>query len=134
MLGLRPADFEDAAHADEEGLPTLDVRADVVEELGSEMNVIFRVDTQPVMSESVRAAVEAEGADAPRFRWSAGAGQTICTARVSSRSGSRAGEPVRLAISPDRLHFFDGATGEAITCGSRLRWLSAAVHYTRGRS
>jgi multiple sugar transport system ATP-binding protein len=115
VLGLRPADFEDAAHADEEGLPTLDVRADVVEELGSEMNVIFRIDTQPVMSESVRAAVEAEGADATPVPLVAGAGQTICTARVSPRSGSRAGEPVRLAISPDRLHFFDGATGEAIT-------------------
>jgi multiple sugar transport system ATP-binding protein len=118
VLGLRPADFEDAAHADEEGLPTLDVRADVVEELGSEMNVIFRVDTKPVMSESVRAAVEAEGADATPVPLVAGAGQTICTARVSSRSGSRAGEPVRLAISPDRLHFFDGVTGEAITAAS----------------
>jgi hypothetical protein len=45
---------------------------------------------------------------------SAGAGQTVCTARVSSRSGSRAGDPVKLAISPDRLHFFDGVTGSAI--------------------
>src|SRR5437870_4054762 len=44
VLGLRPADFEDAAHAEEEGLPTLDVRADVVEALGSEMNVIVRID------------------------------------------------------------------------------------------
>jgi multiple sugar transport system ATP-binding protein len=114
VLGLRPADFEDAAHAEQEGLPTLDVRADVVEELGSEMNVIFRVDTKPVMSESVRAAAEAEGADTDTVPLVAGAGQTICTARVSSRSGSRAGEPVRLAIPPDRLHFFDGVTGDAI--------------------
>ncbi len=114
VLGMRPADFEDAAHAEEQGLPTLDVRADVVEELGSEMNVFFRVDTKPVMSEAVRAAAEAEGGDATPVALSAGVGQTVCTARVSARSGTRAGEPVRLAISPDRLHFFDGATGSAI--------------------
>ncbi len=115
VLGMRPADFEDAAHADEQGLPTLEVRADVVEELGSEVNVFFRVDTKPVMTEAVRAAAEAESGDATPAPLAAGAGQTICTARVSARSGSRAGEPVRLAISPDRLHFFDGATGAAIT-------------------
>ena len=115
VLGLRPADFEDAAHADEQGLPTLDVTADVVEELGSEVNVIFRIDTQPVLSASVRAAAEAEGGDATPVPLVATAGQTICTARVSARSGSRVGERVKLAIPVDRLHFFDGATGVAIT-------------------
>jgi multiple sugar transport system ATP-binding protein len=115
VLGLRPADFEDAAHAAEQGLPTLDVTADVVEELGSEVNVIFRIDTQPVLSESVRAAVEAEGGDATPAPLAATAGQTICTARVSARSGSRVGDRVKLAIPTDRMHFFDGATGAAIT-------------------
>ena len=115
VLGMRPADFEDAAHADEQGLPTLQVTADVVEELGSEVNVFFRVDTKPVMTEAVRAAAEAESGDATPAPLAAGVGQTICTARVSARSGCRAGQPVRLAISPDRLHFFDGATGDAIT-------------------
>ena len=119
VLGLRPADFEDAGHAREEGLPTLDVRADVVEELGSEMNVIFRLAVPPVMTESVRALAEAEGADAAMVPLVAGAGETICTARVSSRSGCAAGEPVRLVIPSDRFHFFDHDTGEAIGGGAR---------------
>ncbi len=51
------------------------------------MNVIFRIDTKPVMSEAVRAAAEAEGGDATPVALSAGAGQTVCTARVSLRSG-----------------------------------------------
>jgi len=117
VLGFRPADFEDAAHADDEGLPTMEVRADVVEELGSEMNVFFRIDTKPVMTESLRAVAEAEGGDATPLPLVAAGGQTICTARVSARSGCRVGDPVRLAISPDRLHFFDGVSGAAITAG-----------------
>ena len=87
VLGLRPADFEDAAIARDEGAPAIEVHADVVEELGSEMNVIFRLPVPPVATEGVRAAAAAEGGDAELVPLVAEAGETVCTARVSSRSG-----------------------------------------------
>jgi hypothetical protein len=42
------------------------------------------------------------------------AGRTRATARVDARSRCRTGEPVTLAIDPDRLYLFDRDTGEAI--------------------
>ena len=47
ILGIRPSDIEDASLWRGEELPTIEVQADVIEELGSEVNVIFRVDAPP---------------------------------------------------------------------------------------
>ena len=47
--------------AREGDLPTIDVTADVTEELGSEVNVIFRVDAPPVATEELRAAADEQG-------------------------------------------------------------------------
>ena len=44
----------------------------------------------------------------------AGAGtDTIVTARLSPRSTARTGEPLRVALDAERLHFFDPETGES---------------------
>jgi len=115
VLGLRPADFEDAALGRDEGSPTLHVRADVVEELGSEINVIFRIDVAPVATEAVRAAAEPDAADSTVVPLVADANETICTARVNARCPARAGDDVELAIASDRFHFFDLESGEVIT-------------------
>jgi multiple sugar transport system ATP-binding protein len=114
VLGLRPADFEDAALHRDEGSPTLHVRADVVEELGSEINVIFRIDVAPVATEAVRAAAEPDAADSTVVPLVADANETICTARVNARCPARAGDDVELAIATDRFHFFDLESGEVI--------------------
>jgi multiple sugar transport system ATP-binding protein len=115
VLGLRPADFEDAALGRDEGSPTLHVRADVVEELGSEINVIFRINIAPVATEAVRAAAEPDAADSTVVPLVADANETICTARVNARCPARAGDDVDLAIATDRFHFFDLESGEVIT-------------------
>ena len=114
VLGLRPADFEDAALARDEGMPVMEVLAEVVEELGSEVNVIFRLQVPPVMTEAVRAAAEPDAADNTVVPLVADAGESICTARVNPRSTARAGDRVRLAVAPDRFFFFDLETGRAI--------------------
>src|SRR5579872_6267397 len=49
VLGIRPESFEDAAFAP--GLPTLDVRVEVLEDLGAEAHVFFNVDAHPVTAE-----------------------------------------------------------------------------------
>ncbi|MGZ4434781.1 MAG: hypothetical protein ACXVW7_14315, partial [Trebonia sp.] len=41
-------------------------------------------------------------------------GKSLWTARVSSRSGARSGQPLELAVDTTRLHFFDPASGESI--------------------
>ena len=115
VLGLRPADFEDVAMGRDEGVPTLTVRADVVEELGSEINVIFRIDEAPVATDVVRATSEPDAADSTVVPLVADANETICIARVSARSEVRAGDEVRLAISPDRYHFFDLESGAVVS-------------------
>ena len=56
MLGIRPEAFRRAAFAP--GLPTIDVRIEVVEELGSETHVFFHVDAPPITAEVLESASE----------------------------------------------------------------------------
>ena len=57
VLGIRPEAFEDAAFAARD-LPTLAVTVTVLEELGSDAHVFFRVDTRPAGAGVVEAADE----------------------------------------------------------------------------
>jgi multiple sugar transport system ATP-binding protein len=111
ILGIRPSDMEDTAVWQDDRLPSIEVRADVTEELGSEVNILFGVDAPPVITEEIQATQEDpddEGvllADSVRC--------TFC-ARVDARSKCRQGDTVRLSLDPERFHFFDPATGAAI--------------------
>jgi multiple sugar transport system ATP-binding protein len=106
ILGIRPQDFEDAAFADP-SLPTIDVEATVVEELGSESHVIFAIEAPPVDIESVRAATE-EG-DHPVLI--ADDRRALFTAEVAEDSKARPGQRIRLALDASRFHFFDPESG-----------------------
>jgi multiple sugar transport system ATP-binding protein len=109
ILGVRPQDFEDVAFA-EAGLPEIEVTAAVLELLGSEVHVIFPVDSPPVQTEHVMAAHEEE--DEGRLIADAG---SLFTARVDPRTRARQGERVRLTVDPSRFHFFDPETGLSLT-------------------
>ncbi len=110
VIGIRPSDFADAALGRDESRPTIDVRIDVVEELGAEKNLIFALDAPPVVTEATRAAAT----DAAQATLLAEAGKTICTAQVDYRSACAVGDVCRLAVDTDTMHFFDPATGAAI--------------------
>jgi len=109
VLGIRPTDFQDGATAN--GLPRLQVRAEVVEDLGSEAHVIFTVDAPRVVAESVQAAADARAgddallADDMRARF---------TARLDGQREIAPGAEVELAVDPQRLHLFDAATGAVL--------------------
>ena len=113
ILGIRPSDLEDSAVWGDQGLPTIEVRADVTEELGSEVNVIFTIDAPPVATEELRAAISDEsGEDAmiladeePRC---------VFVARVDPRTQASPGTSVRLSADPSRFHYFDPQSGRAI--------------------
>jgi multiple sugar transport system ATP-binding protein len=106
VLGIRPESLEDAAFAAAE-LPVLDVSVVVLEELGSDAHVYFRVDAPRITSE----VLEAEGeADAGLVAEPA----TLLNARVDPRTAASVGGALRLAVDPSRFHFFDPDTGASL--------------------
>src|SRR5579859_4077436 len=112
ILGIRPAEFEDASLADPEWA-RMRVIANVTEELGSEIHVIFTLDADPVHHPSISDAVAADG-DADEAAVVLAGGKSLWTARVASRSHVRPGQPIELAVHTANLQFFDSATGLAI--------------------
>jgi multiple sugar transport system ATP-binding protein len=114
ILGIRPSDMEDAAVWRNEQLPTIDVVAEVTEELGSEVNVIFTIDAPPVLTEdTIKAASDEGDADNMSLMADEKPLARFC-ARVDARSESRPGRDITLSIDPSRFHFFDPATGASI--------------------
>jgi multiple sugar transport system ATP-binding protein len=111
ILGVRPSDFEDASLADA-SWPRLRVHADVTEKLGSEIHIIFTLDTPPVQHPSISKAVtEEEEEDAATVL---AGGKSLWTARVAARSRVQSGQPVELALSTSNLQFFDPGSGLSI--------------------
>jgi multiple sugar transport system ATP-binding protein len=109
IAGLRPEAFQDAELADQ-ALPQLEVKVEVVEELGADTHVIFAVDAPPVDVSEVREAAGDEDALIP-------VEGALFTARVDPATRARPGAPLRLAVDPSRFHYFDPETGARIEPG-----------------
>jgi multiple sugar transport system ATP-binding protein len=105
VLGIRPECFEDAAFA-QPGKPTLDVELRVVEELGSDAHALFAVEAPSITAESLEASAEAT--------FLLPEAQSLFTARLDPRTTGRPGAPLRLAVDPERFHFFDPVSGESL--------------------
>jgi multiple sugar transport system ATP-binding protein len=119
ILGIRPSDLEDCEVWHNERLPTIDVRAEVTEELGSEVNVIFAVDAPPVLTEDTMAAASDEG-DHDNIPLIADTqSRARFCARVDARTRCNPGDPIRLSVDPARFHYFDLETGEAVGANAR---------------
>jgi multiple sugar transport system ATP-binding protein len=112
ILGIRPSDFEDASLADP-GWARIQVTANVTEELGSEILVIFTLDVPPLQHPSISDALAADG-DVDEAAAVLAGGKSLWTARVAARSHVRPGQPVELAVNMSNLQFFDPASGLAI--------------------
>ena len=110
IAGLRPEAFEDAAFADA-ALPRIDVRVEVVEELGADTHVIFAVDAPPVDVSEVRDAAGDDDALLP-------AEGALFTARVDPATSARPGASLRLALDPSRFHYFEPETGVRLEPGA----------------
>ena len=110
ILGVRPSDFEDAQLA-EPGWARMPVQTSVTEELGSEIHVIFTIDTAPVQHASITEARTDEGDDEAI---PLADNKTLWTARVAARSSIKPGSAATLAVDTSNLQFFDPASGLAI--------------------
>jgi multiple sugar transport system ATP-binding protein len=111
VLGIRPSAFsQDAGN----GLPAIEVDVSMVEELGSEVHLLFNVAARAALPD-VAAATTGDESEAlePSMLFS-DEGSTPFTAIVSASSTSRPGDRVRLSVDPSQFHFFDPASGNAI--------------------
>jgi multiple sugar transport system ATP-binding protein len=105
VLGVRPEAFNDAAFA-QKRLPQIDVTVEVLEELGSDSHVFFRVAAPRVTIES---------RDAPDDETSILAeDDSLFTARVDPATTAQVGAPLALTVDPSSFHFFDLKTGESL--------------------
>ena len=111
ILGVRPSDFEDARLA-EAAWPRIQVTANVTEELGSEVLVLFTIDAPPVQHASLSALMA--GAEEEEGVMPITGDKAMWTARVASRSGIRPGQQPELAVDTSNLQFFDADTGLSI--------------------
>jgi multiple sugar transport system ATP-binding protein len=102
VLGIRPEAFALGNPA----LPTIDVRVEVVEDLGSEAHVFFHVDAPPITAEVLESAPE-EGL--------LGADRALFTARVDAGAAPVVGSTVALGVDVERFHYFDADTGTRLT-------------------
>jgi len=119
VVGLRPEDIEDAAFVPSANGSTLDVDVSLAEPMGAELIAHFPLDASPVSSAAGAAVVGGDDADADETAaqalMAADAGtDTIVTARLSPRSRAQTGEPLRVALDAERLHFFDPETEDSI--------------------
>jgi multiple sugar transport system ATP-binding protein len=117
ILGIRPSDLEDTAVWSNPDLPSIEVKADVIEELGSEVNVLFTVDAPPIETEETRAAADQGAEEVPMIPLLADGRRAIFCARVDARTQARPGGLVTLSLDPRRFHFFDPETGLAVASG-----------------
>ena len=89
-------------------LPRIEVRVDVLEQLGADTHAFFRIDARrpevDLGTTDDDAALLAEQT-------------TLFTARVDPRSAARQGVDAQLAVDPGAFHFFDAETGAALLGG-----------------
>jgi multiple sugar transport system ATP-binding protein len=106
VLGIRPEAFEDADFAPD-GLPTIEARIEVLEELGSDAHAFFEVAAPSITAEGLEAAEDDDSSLLARD-------DALFTARVDERTRARVGRVARLAVDPARFHFFDPRTGASL--------------------
>ena len=111
IVGIRPEDMEDAALVPSANGSSLDVRVTLAEALGAEVVAHFPIPAQSAAGAA--SLVAARDAESPLLAIVADA-DAILTARLNPRTAARSGEPLRVAVDVERMHFFDPQTEAAI--------------------
>src|SRR5579862_43904 len=105
VLGIRPEAFDDAAFS-HKNVPGISVAVEVLEELGSDSHVFFRVAAPRVTIETRDATSDDATLLAER--------DTLFTARVDPATRAQVGDSLELAVDPAKFHFFDVSTGASL--------------------
>jgi len=104
IVGIRPEDFEDAALAEQvPDSQSVTATVSLIEALGSEIMVHFRLDARTVDSGDPDVIEEKDGAD-----------NANAVGRFNPRSSVSIGQTIDVAVSSENMHFFDAETRQAI--------------------
>ena len=119
IAGIRPEDIEDAALAASPNGATLDVEISLAEPMGAEVIAHFPIAAQPLVTPTTQALEHGEDEaheDAASLTLLAtdASGEALITARMSPRCSARTGEPLRIVLDAERMHFFDPDTEKAL--------------------
>ncbi len=115
IVGIRPQDFDIGGPGTQRRGCQLRAKIDLVEALGTETNVHFRVDAPPVITDEVLELAADLGKDeAARVEQRARQGRNEFIARVDPKTQVRAGDTITLSVDTAQMHFFDPATGEVV--------------------
>jgi multiple sugar transport system ATP-binding protein len=117
ILGVRPSNFEDAELSRDSDHAQMKVTAELTEELGSEVNVIFEIDAPMVTHDATKALAQDVGQEEGAVQIESG--HSLWTARVDPHTKVKAGSEITLAVDTAALHFFDPESGLAIGRGER---------------
>jgi multiple sugar transport system ATP-binding protein len=112
IVGIRPEDLSDAALGGEgeRNGRQLVGSVELVEALGSEKLVHFRLEAEHVRGVETAAAQDAEGLEAGEIA----AANVNGVARVAPASVLHVGEQARFLVATERLHLFDPSSGDAL--------------------
>jgi multiple sugar transport system ATP-binding protein len=110
VLGIRPEHLADPRFVGDAVQSSGEVVAEVelVEALGSELLVHFRIDAPRIRAE-IEPTADADGSGEV-----SAAALSEGIARIDPRSDVKVGQQARFTVDLDRLHFFDPDTGESI--------------------
>jgi multiple sugar transport system ATP-binding protein len=119
IVGIRPEDIEDAAFVPSANGSAFDVKVTLAEPMGAEVIAHFPIAADSMHDSETMLAARGgeESEDAGRLLQLAGGRDTsevVLTARLNTRTRAQSGEPLRVAVDMERLHFFDADTEEAI--------------------
>jgi multiple sugar transport system ATP-binding protein len=109
ILGLRPHDLEPAGA--DPAAPRIAGTVEVVEELGTETQLVVGIDAPRLRAEAVRDALDAAPGDDVLL---ADEDRATLTAVVDPRTRPATGDRIELTIDPARLHAFDPESGAAL--------------------
>ncbi|MBO0713671.1 MAG: sn-glycerol-3-phosphate ABC transporter ATP-binding protein UgpC [Acidimicrobiales bacterium] len=109
VVGIRPEDLTEARETADGRL--LHTEVDLVEALGSEQLVHFRIDARRVVPEGT---VSVTGEDEDLGRLGLAPDTAEGTARMDPRAVLKPGDALDLAVGTEQLHLFDAETGLAI--------------------
>ena len=111
-IGIRPEHVEDGSIGPA-GAPRLRGKVLVMEALGSERLAHLELDARPVVTEEVlEIAADADAAVAADLQ--SRVERAAFVARFDAASTARGDQEVEMTVKPERLHFFDLDTGQAI--------------------
>jgi multiple sugar transport system ATP-binding protein len=112
-VGIRPDHLADANGAGPQ--PTIDGEVTLAEILGADQLVHVQIAAEPVLTDEVlEVASDTDAAAVETLERDAAGHHAAVVARLSSDIPIAAGDSARLAIAPERLHFFDLQTGSTL--------------------